>query len=79
MLPFPTMTPIERAIEAAGSIRKLAAACDVSTQTVYLWKSGQVAITAERCVQLEELTGVPRADLRPDLYAKPKTNGKGKR
>lgn len=37
------------------------------------WESGTVVLTAERCVQIEQVTdgAVTRADLRPDLFDQP--------
>lgn len=35
-----------------------------------MWERGEVAITAERCAQIERVTGgqISRRDLRPDLF-----------
>jgi DNA-binding transcriptional regulator YdaS (Cro superfamily) len=55
---------LRRAIEAAGSFGRLARLVGVSQQTVSRWQR----IPAERVLQIEELTGVAREHLRPDLY-----------
>lgn len=37
---------------------------------VSMWERGEVSITAERCAQIERVTGgeISRRDLRPDLF-----------
>ena len=55
---------LARAIKAAGSVAKLATALQVTRQTVYYWAD----VPAERVVDMEKATGVPREELRPDLY-----------
>ncbi len=56
---------LDRAIEAAGGMRALARALGISQPAVSSWKR----IPADRVVAVEAATGIPRADLRPDLYA----------
>jgi DNA-binding transcriptional regulator YdaS (Cro superfamily) len=60
------------AIEAAGSINKLARALGMSQQALSEWRS----VPAGRIVQVEAITGVPREKLRPDLYRKPSRSKK---
>ena len=55
---------LQRAIEAAGSIRKLAALLAISQQAISKWQQ----IPAHRIIAVEAATGVPREALRPDLY-----------
>ncbi|NNM74813.1 Cro/CI family transcriptional regulator [Enterovirga aerilata] len=55
---------IEQAIRAAGSIGALARALGISQPAVSNWRR----IPADRVVKVEEVTGIPRAVLRPDLY-----------
>ena len=59
--------PITRAIEKAGSVKALAEAAGVRPQAVSQWR----AIPAERVVRISEATGIPRHELRPDLYETP--------
>lgn len=58
---------IEDAITAAGSISALAAQLGISHQAVAKWlRRGRPP--AERCLEIERVTGVSRYDLRPDVY-----------
>lgn len=49
---------------------ELARALGVTQGLVSHWVTGRVRITAERAIQIEEVTGgaVTRQELRPDLY-----------
>jgi DNA-binding transcriptional regulator YdaS (Cro superfamily) len=55
---------MRRAIKAAGGLRKLATALGVTHPAVRLWRR----IPAELVVKAEAVTGIPREELRPDLY-----------
>ncbi len=55
---------LERAIRAAGGIGALARKIGISQPSLSNWNR----IPAERVLTVEELTGVDRAVLRPDLY-----------
>lgn len=57
-------TPLERAIESAGGLVKLAAALGVTKQAVSQWDE----VPPLRVLAVERASGVPRSDLRPDLY-----------
>lgn len=48
------------------SAEEVAVEFQISRQSVNKWKDG---IPVERCKRLEELTGIPRAQLRPDVFA----------
>ena len=58
---------LEEAIKVAGSLTVLAERLRTSVQSVAQWKS----VPAERCKEVERVTGVPRWRLRPDLYDPP--------
>ena len=61
---------LEAAIKAAGGMRPLARLLGINYQSIQQWiKDGRVP--AERIVQIEIATGVPREKLRPDLYRRP--------
>lgn len=47
----------------------LARAIGVNKSTITRWATGRVP--AERVLDVERVTGVPRHDLRPDLYPVP--------
>jgi DNA-binding transcriptional regulator YdaS (Cro superfamily) len=55
---------VRRAIEAAEGHRRLAHLLGISHQAIGGWDR----IPAERLLDIEVLTGVPREVLRPDLY-----------
>jgi DNA-binding transcriptional regulator YdaS (Cro superfamily) len=55
---------LKLAIEAAGSGRRLAAKLGLSQQAVQQWRR----IPAERVIEVERITLVPRERFRPDLH-----------
>lgn len=55
---------LERAIDAAGGIAQLARKIGISQPSVSTW----TRVPAQRVIAVESATGVPRNDLRPDLY-----------
>lgn len=55
---------LAHAIEVAQGPGKLGAAVGVSSQAISQWKQ----VPAQRVLQVERVTGVPRHMLRPDLY-----------
>ena len=60
--------PIELAISKAGGMRPLGRALGIAYQTIQRWKR----IPAERVIAIEQVTGIPRERLRPDLYRAPR-------
>jgi DNA-binding transcriptional regulator YdaS (Cro superfamily) len=54
----------QKAISAAGGGAKLASALKIKRQAVYQWQ----CIPADRVNAVEKITGIPRHELRPDLY-----------
>jgi len=58
--------PLRKALKVMGSRAKLGAALGISKQTISQWKR----VPAERVMQVEEVTKIPRSVLRPDLYPK---------
>lgn len=55
---------LDRAIDAAGGVARLARKIRISQPSVSNWSK----IPAQRVIAVEAATGVPRAELRPDLY-----------
>lgn len=59
--------PLSKAIAAAGSVAALALKIGVTPQAVSAWDR----VPAERAKDVEVATGVPRYELRPDLWDPP--------
>lgn len=59
-------TPLEKAVAAVGSKSELARRLNVAVQSIQQWDR----IPAERVHDVERVSGVPRHELRPDLYPK---------
>lgn len=59
---------VELAVQAAGSMHELGRRLGIAWQSVQQWKQ----IPANRLIEIERVTGVPRERLRPDLYRKAK-------
>ncbi len=59
---------LKLAIEAAGNQSKLARALNKKPQVVSYWWNNIGRIPAEYVPDVEKATGVPRHELRPDLY-----------
>ena len=64
MMPRGMEDGLKLAIERAGSVRKLARMLGISMQAVVKWKT----VPAHQIIPVERATGVPREELRPDLY-----------
>lgn len=61
------LSPKDRAIEAAGGVTRLSEALGVTRSAVSQWPR----VPAERVLKVEEVTKVPRHELRPDIYPPP--------
>lgn len=57
-------TALERAIERAGGLTKLAASLQITKQAVAQWDE----VPPLRVLDVERASGVSRHELRPDLY-----------
>lgn len=64
---------IDKAVKAAGGARALARLLGIGHVSVLRWQR----IPANRIIEIERLTGVPRENLRPDLYRGKLTRGAG--
>ncbi|KAA3536633.1 helix-turn-helix domain-containing protein [Pseudomonas sp. ST1] len=60
------LTPLERAILAAGSGKALAGLLGVTPMAVSYWKVR--GIPAHQAIAIERAAGVSRHELRPDIY-----------
>lgn len=64
-------SPIETVIEKLGGPTKAAAALGISNPSVVInWRKRKQA-PADRVIKIEELTGVSRHALRPDIFGAP--------
>ena len=61
------MTGMQLVRSKRGSSALIARELGISRGAVAMWEQ----IPAERVVEVERITGIPRAQLRPDLYAEP--------
>lgn len=64
---------LKTAITVAGGLTALARGLGIKPQSLVKW----ARVPAERCLDVERLTGVPRETLRPDIYGEPKARGNG--
>ncbi len=59
------MTPgLERIRKTYGLARQIAKGCGISEPAISKWRR----VPADRVLTVERLTGIPRGELRPDLY-----------
>lgn len=56
---------LDRVIQKVGSGRALAEALGIKAQAVSQWKD----VPFVRLIQIEHISGIPRQELRPELYA----------
>ncbi len=60
---------LKRAIEAAGSQKRLACVIGTSQSQVWYWlERAKKGVPGEFAIAIERVTGVSRHDLRPDLF-----------
>lgn len=62
------MDGLAKAIERAGSREALGRLLGISRQAIWKWHQ----VPARQIIAIEKATGVPREQLRPDLYRKPR-------
>ena len=62
--------PVQLACDAVGGARELARLLNIKPPSVSEWKA-RGKVPAERCLEVEEKTGVSRYLLRPDVYGQP--------
>lgn len=62
-------SPLHRAVEAAGSQTELARRIGVTQMHVWNWLNrSKGKVPGEYVIAIEKATGVPRHELRPDIY-----------
>lgn len=64
---------LRAALRQAGSLTGLARGLGIKPQSIIKWQR----VPAERCLDVERLTGVPREVLRPDIYGQPRRTHRG--
>ncbi|MBZ9873111.1 helix-turn-helix domain-containing protein [Mesorhizobium sp. BR1-1-9] len=47
---------------------EVAALFGVNKATIIRWENGEVPLPAKRLKEIEDITGIPRQELRPDLF-----------
>ena len=57
-------SPLQRAIQKIGSQAALARALGIKIQAVHQW----IEVPPLRVLDVERVTGIPRHELRPDIY-----------
>ncbi|NIW50572.1 MAG: hypothetical protein GWN14_29285 [candidate division Zixibacteria bacterium] len=57
---------MRKILRKVGSKYRLAKDLGISTQAVYQWRR----IPVEHVLKIEEMTGVTRYEMRPDIYGK---------
>ncbi|WP_348656618.1 YdaS family helix-turn-helix protein [uncultured Sphingobium sp.] len=62
---------LHRAVEAMSSQSALARAIGTSQQRLWNWLDKGKPIPAEFVLKTEKATGIPRHELRPDIYPAP--------
>ena len=63
-----TRSGLQKAIAAAGGTTALARAIGVNHAAISRW----TMVPAHWIIKIEHITGVPREELRPDLYLAPR-------
>lgn len=58
---------LKNAIQAAGSQSELSRLIGESQQSISHWLN-KSKVPAEQVIPIEKLTGIPRYELRPDIY-----------
>ncbi len=59
-----SQSPKDRAVEAVGGVTRLSEKLGITRSAVSQWQE----VPVERVLEVEKLTGVPRHELRPDIY-----------
>ena len=70
-MPDTNNAALQKAIEKAGSISALARLCGVSRAAVHDWINNGLP-NIERVIQVEEVTGVKRQELKPEWFTQHK-------
>jgi DNA-binding transcriptional regulator YdaS (Cro superfamily) len=64
------MAVVERIISAYGGAAALARRIGISRNAVSQWREKD-HVPVERVLEIEKITGIPRHEIRPDIYPPP--------
>lgn len=67
-----SMSALDEYLDVRGNTARLANALGITHAAVGQWRG---KCPAERVIAVEEITGIPREALRPDLYRRPPVVG----
>lgn len=59
---------LDKAIQKAGGQKALAELLGLGQTAISNWRIRRKPLPAERAIEIEKVTGVPRHELRPDLW-----------
>lgn len=68
VLKMTNLESLQRAIDIAGGQAALSRICNTSQPRVWNWLHRDKKVPAEMVLKIETATGIPRFELRPDLY-----------
>jgi len=67
-----SISALEKAVEVAGGQKPLATLIGTTQSQVWYWLSrSKKGVSAQFVLSIEAATGVPRHELRPDIYPAP--------
>ena len=61
------MNVVQRIVDSVGGQSELARLLDIRQQSVQEWVTRR-RVPAERVLEVERVSGIPRYEIRPDLY-----------
>lgn len=64
------MSIVDRVIDAYGGAAALARRIGVSRNAIWQWREKN-HVPVERVLEIEKVTGIPRHEIRPDIYPPP--------
>lgn len=63
---------LHRAVDIAGGQKQLADGIGTTQSQVWYWlEKSKKGVPAQYCLPIEKLTGIPRHELRPDVFPRP--------
>jgi DNA-binding transcriptional regulator YdaS (Cro superfamily) len=60
---------VDEAVKALGSLKRVAERLGITPQAIHQWP--EAGPPAKHVLALEEMSGVPRYEIRPDIYGPP--------